>query len=598
MAYSTRYSTSCAMESQHSRLSRFLAATKRVFSCRRSANLVENGPTNAAIPSSSNQSAVTPSDMASSKSDAPKSPAGLRNMRSVRNLFRLFTSKHDSCVSFDGVNDNHPGADEHAGSYDHHDTHTTVGRSNEEDKHDRRDFEKIRSIPLEALQRLVLLHLPVDSNQARACRITHRKEGSFHHCIFLAVTVNGTLYDKYVLRIPAHGTALKWEEADAYMLRQEALLMQHIRHHTECPIPEVVAFDETLGNAIGAPFILMKKIPGMSAEEMWIGQHLPNPPEDDEEYLIADQPQGELRAIRMTFLHSLARAMSQLHTLKFDQIGVPVFDNPEDDQPLFIGPVWRWHSKLGMNKPHAVGPFMSSAEFFQAGLAKVCNFASIKDDDPDLLEFKGLHKLLSIILASEPFVVLGKAELSDSEDEDEEDPEFAQYAEPADEYFVLRHDDLDLQNILVDSHGNVTGIIDWDGCMAAPRCVGYASLPTFLRRDWLDAYDMSRRPWLTWSFKSYRDIYTAAMAKACSKNTIPVKYTDAKFTRQSAMYQAVLGALYEDEGVVELVQNVLAEIDVFRRVDITEFCSRLVKGWPAAEKVLKEKMARLLDPFF
>jgi aminoglycoside phosphotransferase (APT) family kinase protein len=49
------------------------------------------------------------------------------------------------------------------------------------------------------------------------------------------------------------------------MLRNEAVLVQHIRHHTKCPVPEVVAFDETLDNSIGVPYILMKELEGMTA---------------------------------------------------------------------------------------------------------------------------------------------------------------------------------------------------------------------------------------------------------------------------------------------------------------------------------------------
>jgi len=55
--------------------------------------------------------------------------------------------------------------------------------------------------------------------------------------------------------------------------------------------------------------------------------------------------------------------------------------------------------------------------------------------------------------------------------------------------FVLQHDDLDLQNILTDSEGNITGILDWDGSLAMPRCIGHAAVPKFLRRDWFPNSD-------------------------------------------------------------------------------------------------------------
>jgi hypothetical protein len=120
------------------------------------------------------------------------------------------------------------------------------------------------------------------------------------------------------------------------MLENEALLMQRTRHHTNCPVPKVVAYDEKLNNAIGAPYILMEKIEGTLALDMWLGQpykHIP----DAEMHLHADDPSLELEQKRITFLRLLAQAMSQLAPLKFNEIGIPVFYNPTDEQPDYIG---------------------------------------------------------------------------------------------------------------------------------------------------------------------------------------------------------------------------------------------------------------------
>ena len=50
--------------------------------------------------------------------------------------------------------------------------------------------------------------------------------------------------------------------------------------------------------------------------------------------------------------------------------------------------------------------------------------------------------------------------------------------------FVLSHPDLDIQNVIVGEDGELRGIIDWDGVAAVPRCIGNASLPSWLTRDW------------------------------------------------------------------------------------------------------------------
>jgi hypothetical protein len=157
------------------------------------------------------------------------------------------------------------------------------------------------------------------------------------------------------------------------------------------------------------------------------------------------------------------------------------------------------------------------------------------------------------------------------------------------ETFILRHDDLDLQSILVDSDGNVTGIIDWDGCAAVPRCLGYISTPTFLRRDWLPDYTLARLPHMTWALERYRNVYAEAMDEFC-------EFLDAKYTCKSVMYQLVLAALDKDVACMEVVEMLLREIPEFRRVDVKMFCRRLGQRWPAAEEALKVRIAELLKP--
>jgi hypothetical protein len=470
------------------------------------------------------------------------------------------------------------------------DEYSDDGEPNGDDENDRRDFKTVRSIPCAALEDLVLKSVYMgDGLNPRTCRITHRKEGSFHHCVFLNIEPSDLPGQQYVLKIPAHGTAAYWHPGDAFMLRNEAVLMQHIRHHTKCPVPEVVAFDETLDNCIGAPYILMKKIEGMSALDMWQGKMLMKPPVDGEEYMQADNPRTVLEELRINLLKSLAHATSQLRTLEFTEIGVPVFERPEDDQPVTYGPVWNWHSKSYMQELTPVGPFKTSRAFFETGLDNALNMGDIEgydQNDTVTLALKGARKLLEISIDSVPLAASSMLPPFQCVDDEQ-----AQKPDSPTTHFVLRHEDLDLQNILVDEDGNVTGIIDWDGCMTVPSCIGYASIPTFLRRDWLPDHTMANRPYLTWATKRYRDIYAEAMVEA-----LHIDHSDAMYIKKSAMYQALLAVLYDDDNCFGVLGKILAEIEEFRRVDMKELCIRLGKGWPAAEKVLTEKVAELLAP--
>ncbi|KAI2479949.1 hypothetical protein Ptr902_08130 [Pyrenophora tritici-repentis] len=149
------------------------------------------------------------------------------------------------------------------------------------------------------------------------------------------------------------------------------------------------------------------------------------------------------------------------------------------------------------------------------------------------------------------------------------------------ERFVIRHPDLDLQNILTDEEGNVTGIIDWHEAVTAPRCVGSAALPLFLIQDWFPGFTLDDPPYMSWTVDHYRRIYAEAMQGACE---------DGKYTYKSAMYQAVYAASTRFGSAPDLVDKVLLQLPGLRLTDLDEFQERLGTGWPAAEKYLEKEI--------
>jgi len=273
--------------------------------------------------------------------------------------------------------------------------------------------------------------------------------------------------------------------------------------------------------------------------------------------------------------------MSQLATLEFLYTGVPSYEYPEDKNPKFIAPAWRWHCKMNMEEPTSYGSFASSEAFFAAGVDRLSEPENSLDSD-GMTEL-GVQIVMRFILSSAPFKPSTPSQREISQ------AGYGSHTVPVHETFVIRHDDLDLQNILVDEDGNVTGIIDWDACAAVPRCVGYTSMPTFLRRDWLPDYGLGRLPHMTWAIERYREVYTQAMKRFCQPS-------DVNLTRKSAMYQLVLAALDKDFRCRDVVKLLLREVPEYRRVDVNSFCRRLGQGWPAAEKALRMKMAELLKP--
>jgi hypothetical protein len=157
------------------------------------------------------------------------------------------------------------------------------------------------------------------------------------------------------------------------------------------------------------------------------------------------------------------------------------------------------------------------------------------------------------------------------------------------ETFTIHHDDLDLQNILVDHDGNVTGIIDWDKSYATPRCIGSSAVPIFLRSGWFPWYthDLRITPHMGWNEHYYRQIYAAAMVEAGNP--------DAIYTSKSAMYQACTAALYTGGEYMDLIEKLIRYIPECR-IDTMDLKLGLGMGWPAAYAMLGHQFKKIFKP--
>jgi hypothetical protein len=64
----------------------------------------------------------------------------------------------------------------------------------------------------------------------------------------------------------------------------------------------------------------------------------------DDDVDNANFPSAERQAKREVFLASLARAIAELRTLEFDDIGVLDFDDIDGKPDTSIGPCWHWRT--------------------------------------------------------------------------------------------------------------------------------------------------------------------------------------------------------------------------------------------------------------
>jgi hypothetical protein len=443
---------------------------------------------------------------------------------------------------------------------------------------DRQEWDVIRQIPnskFVLLLQSVLQGLLSSTCIISDCRVVARFGGGFNH-IAAMVVKEDTQTTRYIIRVPAIGTASRWQQGDVHNMRCEMALLKHLRQHTNIPVPEVLAFSENLDSIIGAPFCLMKHLPGKPAHNVWF--------EDNKvrNHITANCISPKTEAKRQNLLRTLAQAMSELQTLSFNKIGAPDLTvPPSPGGSLNVTHSYRWTNPSAM-KPedletsaqiYQYGPFDSSTEYMTSTIDTA--WPAIPDpelaDDPETQNILfGIRKILDIVYDQEPF---DHSSTGDTTYEDET--------------FVLRHPDLEFQNILVDDDGNVTGIIDWEGCLAVPRCVGYASVPDFLRRDWLKGTSLREQPYMCWTLQNYRQIYADAMRATGTP--------DAKYTAKSAMYRAVVDAV-SSGAPMDLIVKLFRQIPGLRTVDVEEFEELLGAGWTKAEQFLEMEMRRLFEP--
>ncbi|KAF2428063.1 hypothetical protein EJ08DRAFT_719781 [Tothia fuscella] len=312
--------------------------------------------------------------------------------------------------------------------------------------------------------------------------VTEQKKGSFH----VVYVLRSSQGHKFCLKIPAQGQEGRWSCDDAILLRSEALTMRLIQQKTKVPVPTMLAYDATLGNEVGAPFILMSYIEGEPLSTLW-------------NQWIEDGTQAEKEPL---IYAALTHAMADLSLLTFNKIGMLSF--PDDNgMPIITD---RLESRSYYDDDDAgsyrrvwksYGPFETSKEYYMDRFN--ANKCLDWDGLPCGVELAGVRKFLDVCMASIPASL-------DNEDDSKE-------------VFGLAHDDLDLENTLFDEDCNLVGIIDWDKVHMAPIYLSYGAVPLWLHEDWNPSYnwpygDVISSPW---TLAKSRQLYGSALRKHLSK---------------------------------------------------------------------------------
>ena len=102
-----------------------------------------------------------------------------------------------------------------------------------------------------------------------ACDVLETVSCGSYNAVFNLKFTDGV---DWVLKVPSKGHGRRWTSATSKALESEAQTLRLIRRETTIPVPKVYAFDSSLNNEIGCPFIVMERIQGRALNYGWFNQ--------------------------------------------------------------------------------------------------------------------------------------------------------------------------------------------------------------------------------------------------------------------------------------------------------------------------------------
>ena len=246
--------------------------------------------------------------------------------------------------------------------------------------------------------------------------------GSFN-AIFKIKFTDGT---RWVLKVPAIGHHQSWDAPASEALTSEALTMRLIRRKTTIPVREIFAFDASLQNELGCPFILMEHVQGRPLHDVWWNQSV---------------SQARREQFRVRSLHDIAEAMTQLNALAFSHGGSLLFDDKGNVSGIGSSTMFDLETQYAnLRSPD----YDDTSAFCQIG-----PFSDPKSHLLSLLDInEGMSERSTVEQGACKLLRLFMEWSIMRTETGREKP------------FVLGHPDLDSQNIFVDDDGTLSGIID------------------------------------------------------------------------------------------------------------------------------------------
>ena len=270
---------------------------------------------------------------------------------------------------------------------------------------------------------------------AAPCTIDFLAQGAFNKVYIVAFPDEGKEPEEVIARV-ALPVDPKWKTLS------EVATLHWVRDNTSLPVPEVIAYQADRTSAIGLEWIVMSKMPGRALAGRWRG-------------VTFSAKEAIVRRLAVFCSETFRAQLRGIGSLYLDDTG-PVFRVGRIVSREFI-----WDSHIHAPAPR--GPFHSSRDWLLARLSLAetdCHerlsrlqSAGPENEDLDLDDLEDLHHTLGIISRLRRHL-------------DSFFPPPGPASDLSPERTMLLHDDLSRHNILVDDHGTLTAVVDWE-CVAA-----------------------------------------------------------------------------------------------------------------------------------
>lgn len=219
-----------------------------------------------------------------------------------------------------------------------------------------------------------------------------------------------------------------------YKTESEVATIEFVRQKTSLPVPKIIAFDSDNENELGFEWMLMEMMPGIPLRKRWRKMSW---------------------AAKEELIKRLVEEQVRLFERRFQRIG-NIFQSSSGSTPdsftldRMVSLIFLWGNHL----THDVlrGPFTSSHDWLKARLQFVLNdqqrILATSCDEYEIEDAESTLDLAEKLLELLPTIFLPTVSASEST--------------------ALFHDDLSMNNILVDENGQLAAVLDWECVSAVP----------------------------------------------------------------------------------------------------------------------------------